>query len=595
MAEKSERATKGDGQERPLDPTQMSPNYGASPGQPGVGNQDGQPPSTGIERGTAADWFGPLNPINPTAPPSVAGRVLDYPAGYNLSTQPRSYGGIPFSTLRSMADGYDLVRMIIETRKDEMERMKWSIGPRDPKAEITTEMQGRIKTLEKFFMRPDREHFWGQWLRMVLEDLLVIDAPAIYKRRTRGGELYSLEVIDGATVKRVIDDWGRTPEPPLVAYQQNLKGFPAVNYSKDDLLYRPRNIRAHAIYGYSPVEQIVMTVNIGVRRQVYQLQYFTEGNVPEALVGVPETWTPDQVRQFQEWFDGMLQGNTAERRRAKFVPAAVGKTYIPTKNDEIFGKAEEWLARVCCYAFSVSPQPFLNMMNRATAESAQEVAVTNGLIPLMSWVKGLIDTVLLDEFDETELEFRWVEEDELDPKTESEIVRGLVGDGILTINQGLTRLGEDPRPEPEFDRPMLKTATGYVPVALTEEEKAEKEAKALAIAQGQAGKVGPDGKPLPGAKPGEDPGSGDKPEGAVGANAEQDTAPAKEGKGNEEPTDEDELKKAHRHDDSIKPIERVAMRPPGHDDSVVTFGQTADADMVDVVLNAAAKREPDWR
>ena len=90
------------------------------------------------------------------------------------------------------------------------------------------------------------------------------------------GQFVTLQQLDGATVKRVIDDWGRTPLPfadadgMIVyppAYQQVLKGMPAVNYSARDIIYRPRNVRAHKVYGYSPVQQVLMTVNIaGVRR-----------------------------------------------------------------------------------------------------------------------------------------------------------------------------------------------------------------------------------------------------------------------------------------------------------------------------------------
>jgi hypothetical protein len=48
---------------------------------------------------------------------------------------------------------------------------------------------------------------------------------------------------------------------------QLLKGLPAVNYSARDIIYRPRNVRAHKVYGYSPVQQVLMTVNIaGMRR-----------------------------------------------------------------------------------------------------------------------------------------------------------------------------------------------------------------------------------------------------------------------------------------------------------------------------------------
>jgi phage portal protein BeeE len=117
----------------------------------------------------------------------------------------------------------------------------------------------------------------------------------------------------------VIDGWGRTPQPyrnpnplPLAgegegewifppAYQQVLKGLPAVNYSARDIVYRPRNVRAHRVYGYSPVQQVLMTVNIALRRQLWQLDYFSEGSIPDALIGVPQGWTPDQIKQFQDY------------------------------------------------------------------------------------------------------------------------------------------------------------------------------------------------------------------------------------------------------------------------------------------------------
>jgi len=57
----------------------------------------------------------------------------------------------------------------------------------------------------------------------------------------------------------------------------------------------PRNPRPHKVYGYSPVEQIVLTVNVALRRALSQLQYYTEGNVPEALIVVPPTGMPGGV------------------------------------------------------------------------------------------------------------------------------------------------------------------------------------------------------------------------------------------------------------------------------------------------------------
>ncbi len=202
--------------------------------------------------GLGPDWFGPLEPIAPLAPPEVAGRQWDYLSGYNLATFPRGYAPISFATLRGLADGYDLLRLVIETRKDQVARLSWNISARDKKASANP----RLAALRKFFSKPDGRHGFADWLRMILEDLFVIDAPTLYMSRDRAGHLLGLLPIDGATIKPVIDDWGRTPLPYIengetiypVAFQQILKGYPAVDYSVRDLLYRPRNIRVDRAY-----------------------------------------------------------------------------------------------------------------------------------------------------------------------------------------------------------------------------------------------------------------------------------------------------------------------------------------------------------
>lgn len=322
-------------------------------------------------------WFGPSAPLAPEAPPETAGRQFDYPVGFNLRLSPRQDEGTSFAELRGLADAYDLVRLVIETRKDQMEALDWQIRPRrggpsdDP----------RIAAIEEILRTPDREHPWGTWVRLLLEDLFVLDAPTLYVRRTAAGALWGLEVIDGATIKRLLGPDGRTPRAPDPAYQQVLKGIPAVDYTSDELIYAPRNPRPHKVYGYSPVEQILMTVNIGLRRQVSQLNYFTEGNTPEALIGVPEAWTPDQIRQFQEYWDALLEGNLAARRHTRFVPG--GLKYQPIRDVPLKDEFDEWLARVVCFAFSIPPTAFSRQTNRATAESAQDAATAEGLQPLL--------------------------------------------------------------------------------------------------------------------------------------------------------------------------------------------------------------------
>jgi len=199
--------------------------------------------------GVGADWFGPLKPQTPVATQEVAGRQLDYPPGFNLIARPRAYQPIGFGELRAMADAYDLVRIIIETRKDQLARLDWTVRSRGGRVGGD---DPRIRRIEAFWARPDGVTPWDAWLRSLLEDLFVIDAPALWCERSRAGDLLKLHPIDGASLKRVIDDWGRTPAPPRPAYQQVLHGLPAVAISLLQALVGgqpPLTLIAMAAYG----------------------------------------------------------------------------------------------------------------------------------------------------------------------------------------------------------------------------------------------------------------------------------------------------------------------------------------------------------
>lgn len=392
-----------------------------------------------------AAWFGPSLPPSPVAPPDVKGRALDYPSGFNLNYRPRALERIGYAELRALADNYDLLRLVIETRKDQVERSGWAIRPRTPPGQrlrAAAAPDPRLSRIADFFACPDREHSWQAWLRALLEDMLVIDAATIYPRLTQGGDLYALELIDGATVKRVIDQAGRTPLPPAPAYQQVLHGLPAVDYSRDELIYAPRNIRPHKIYGFSPVEQVTLTVNVAIRRQLHQLQYYTEGNVPEALIGVPAAWTPEQIRAFQAYWDSLMEGNSAERRHARFVPGEM--KFQPIKGAPLADDYDEWLARIVCFAFSVPPTPFVKSFNRATAETLHGAALAEGLLPVLAWIKSVIDQIIARFFKAPDLEFVWDDMGAATPLAEAEADTLYVRFGIKSVDEVREGLGLAP-------------------------------------------------------------------------------------------------------------------------------------------------------
>jgi hypothetical protein len=90
-----------------------------------------------------------------------------------------------------------------------------------------------------------------------------------------------------------------------------------------------------------------------------------------------------------------------------------------------------------------------------------EQSEAEGLEPTKEWVKDLIDEILADEFASPDLELSWLDEDDGDPET---VLEGRLKVGALTLNEMRDALGLDPYDNAAADRPMVLTATGFVPI-----------------------------------------------------------------------------------------------------------------------------------
>lgn len=384
-------------------------------------------------------WFSPQQPINPVAQEQATGRQFAFPVGSNLQYTPRQNEPVTFAQLRGLADNLDILRAVIETRKDQMIILDYEFLNKNG------EIDKRCEDLREFFRYPDKENDWATWLRMLLEDLFVIDAPTLYINKTRGGDIYGLEIMDGSAIKVLIDDKGRSPVPPDASYQAVFYGVPAVDYTKNEIIYRPRNKRSNKLYGYSQVEQVLMTVNIALRRQVAQLQYYTEGNIPSAIMSTPENWTLENIKLFQQYWDSILEGNTAKRRHAIFTPHGV--TLNPTHENPLNDKFDEWLARIISFVFSISPQAFVAQVNRATADTAKQTADEEGIAPIKLYIKNLIDFIINQHFGYKDIEFKWKVEADINQETQAKIDDMNIKNGSKTINEIRLQRGDEPLDE----------------------------------------------------------------------------------------------------------------------------------------------------
>jgi hypothetical protein len=328
--------------------------------------------------------------------------------GQNATIGVRSGADNSFAVLRQMAN-YGHIRTCIEARKDQISSLKLEFRRKDKlKSDISEE---RIAKVRAFFDKPDKKRTWDVWLRLMLEEVLTIDALSIYRRKTFGGELHALEIIDGTTILPMIDERGDIPEAPNVAYRQVIYGKPIVggDCTIDDLMYRPRVVRTNTLYGMSPIEWVLMAINAALNRDTYNLAWYTEGNMPDGVMDAPSSWNPDQIIEFEALLNRKFAGvlNIGERRKLKVLSQGMAASYKALKEPDFSGKYDEWLLKVICAAYAIPPSELgftQDAGSKNTAKQQENVVYRRGVKPLSGFVCGILNEVIAYDLNEPGIE-----------------------------------------------------------------------------------------------------------------------------------------------------------------------------------------------
>jgi hypothetical protein len=402
-------------------------------------------------------------------------------AGYNLAYVPRSEfkNLTPFTMLRNLADLCDIVGACINDVKQQILGLTVEFKAKDKTSQAQT---AEIAAVKDFFRWPDKENDLATWLSMALDDILVPDAWSYYRWRTESGDPYALLHVDGTTIKPLADYMGVAPAPPAPAFQQIISGVVEREFTrpwrtadkrggdgqpKHELVYAPFSKKTTGPYGQSPVERVLMTVNLILRRQQHYLSFYTEGNVPEAFWKCPETWTAEQIAMGQSILDEMLSGNAALRSRLRLMPGGEGTGLEnPRSHDSWTYDFEDWLAGIVAYHFNVSPQPFRKMMNRATSEQADVAETDSGLKPLTKRIKARLDTEIEHFLGYAGVEATWSDAKGEDEKLRLEKNLGYYNAGIYTRSEVRESEGRpELTPEQAAELDGMGGAPGAVPAA----------------------------------------------------------------------------------------------------------------------------------
>lgn len=399
-----------------------------------------------------------------------------YPSG---RSKPGSTNGIDFATLRRFSVQYDVARAAINRRKRQLNALEWDIV--NAESDDQTDNSAIIKGVRKDFKSIGGYKVrFREFIDTLVDDLLVLDAMVLYKRPNMGGGLYSLEPVDAATIVLELDDNGSTPMPPDVAYRQIIHGKEVAQFTADEMYYEMMNARTYTPYGLAPLESLVLGVTAALKSDIYNVHLLTEGNIPEGFFGVPENWTPDQIKEFQALWDAALSGDTRAMSKLKFVPSGKGATgYTPAvkPEDMRYKELQDWLMHKTCMLFEIPPNElgFTDSVNKSTGEVQSDIAIDSGLRPLAMFFQEIFTDVIQTDMGFEGLAFKYTGLDQVDERAEAEKNEILIRSGQTTIDevrldQGKKALGVD-KPfvlgNPTFIDPESQKTRSEAAAALT--------------------------------------------------------------------------------------------------------------------------------
>lgn len=372
------------------------------------------------------------------------------PMNYNQNTSPNSriHSTVPFHYLRKLAVNYPIARACIKRRISQMVQLGWEVTTKDEieNEDGYTEQIQKVKTWLKIPM--GHKSRFREMISIMVEDLLSVDATSFEFQKTRGGEFISLIPVDPTTIVLRVDEQGGTPIPPETAYAQYIAGQRIAEFTTDEMVYESINSRSDSPYGLAPLESLIIQVESALRGALYNLAYFKESNVPEGFITLPEE-VAGNISEIEEWqrhFDLLMSGDMRTTRRLKIIPG--GSEYTPAKkpDDMSFEKFEMWLLQQTCAVFEVQPQDigFTHQINKATAESQQNIGTERGLLPLANFIKEVIDDVIATEFEAPELQFIWTDINPVDRKEEADIVDKEIRIGLTSVDEERIARGKEP-------------------------------------------------------------------------------------------------------------------------------------------------------
>lgn len=399
-------------------------------------------------------------------------RQFEYRASWNIPSLPWSERSVSWETLKAVSEVEWLTRKAIEVRKDQLRTLKFDIVPSDRRdafaaRKLQTANQDKIDFVKRAMRKPDGIHEFSSFLGLIAEDHLVYDAVAIEKIRNLDpdagpsytdpetgeechvGQLIALQTVHGPTIKALLDDKGRTPLPPLYAYQQYLYGIPRASFTTYDMIYAVKGLaNGRGPYGFSQVEQFIFMVNMLLRYWANVAGTYTDGTLPEGIAEAPPNWTTQQIGELNDYWDSVIAGDPRALRKLHFVPG--GFKWHQFKDPVFDLHFARLLIDCAAVAFDLTAQEMgfeaqHAAGSRTSGKEQADLVARRGPRPFVRWIfDNILNPILWDEYGMLDFEWTVINEDSQEnPDTANAIKTDLMS-GRKSLDQVILEDGGSP-------------------------------------------------------------------------------------------------------------------------------------------------------
>jgi hypothetical protein len=286
------------------------------------------------------------------------------------------------------------------------------------------------------------------------------------------------------TVKPLLSNLGRRPAPPDPAFQQIMYGFPRGEFtapvgadgtvegglSADELIYSVRNLRPHSPYGFGPVENALVRINLWLKRTEFMTRQFDSSALPLAFLELPEASTvrPEELRRWREAINSQLSGDLAERQRIQLgLPG--GKLAKFADSSELYKpEYDTYIVKLVCASFGITPAEigFIEtggLGGSSYHEGQENIQYRKLLLPWCRWLEGIFNRINRRYLGlDPAVQFRFLGLEEEDEAAADLVLDGRVKSGRLTLNEARDKMGLPPFGIVEADEPFVVYGRGVL-------------------------------------------------------------------------------------------------------------------------------------